>query len=116
MKIVVTGGTGKAGRWAVEHLRGAGADVLNVDWKHDGSDFGLCLVTDLTDPGQAFDALAGADINNLLREAAEIVALRYRSGVITAWAEGSGFATTRCAVEPVEEMGMDAVYLEGVKQ
>ncbi len=61
MKIVVTGGTGKAGRWAVEHLRGAGADVLNVDWKHDGSDFGLCLVTDLTDPGQAFDALAGAD-------------------------------------------------------
>jgi ubiquinone/menaquinone biosynthesis C-methylase UbiE len=49
-------------------------------------------------------------------EAAEIVALRYRSGDITAWAEGSGFATTRCAVEPVEEMGMDAVYLEGVKQ
>lgn len=61
MRIAVTGGTGKAGRWAVSHLRDAGHDVLNVDWKHDGSDHGLCLVTDLTDPGQAFEALAGAD-------------------------------------------------------
>ena len=61
MKIVVTGGTGKAGRWVVSHLREAGYDVLNVDWKHDGSDHGLCLVTDLSDPGQAFEALAGAE-------------------------------------------------------
>jgi nucleoside-diphosphate-sugar epimerase len=61
MKIVVTGGSGKAGRWAVKHLRDAGHDVLNVDWRHDGSAHGLCLVSDLSDPGQAFEALAGAD-------------------------------------------------------
>ncbi len=61
MKVVVTGGSGKAGRWVVRHLREAGNDVLNVDWTHDGSAHGLCLVTDLTDPGQAFDALAGAE-------------------------------------------------------
>lgn len=61
MRIIVTGGTGKAGRWVVPHLREAGFDVINVDWKHDGSGHGLCLVTDLTDPGQAYDALAGAD-------------------------------------------------------
>jgi nucleoside-diphosphate-sugar epimerase len=61
MRIVVTGGTGKAGRWVVEHLRGWGHDVLNVDWKHDGSTHGLCLVADLSDPGQAFEALAGAE-------------------------------------------------------
>ncbi len=60
MRIVVTGGSGKAGRWVVEHLRRAGQDVLNVDWTHDGSGHGLCLVTDLTDPGQCHDALAGA--------------------------------------------------------
>lgn len=60
MRIVVTGGSGKAGRWAVEHLRSAGYDVLNVDWKHDGTAHGLCLTADLTDPGQCFDALAGA--------------------------------------------------------
>ena len=61
MKIVVTGGSGKAGRWAVEHLRAGGHDVLNVDWKHDGSAHALCLTTDLTDPGQCFDALSGAE-------------------------------------------------------
>lgn len=61
MKIVVTGGTGKAGRWVVSHLREVGYEVLNVDWKHDGSAHGLCLTTDLTDPGQAFEALAGAE-------------------------------------------------------
>ena len=61
MKVVVTGGTGKAGRWAVKHLRASGHDVLNVDWTHDGGTHGSCLVTDLTDPGQCFDALAGAE-------------------------------------------------------
>jgi len=61
LRIVVTGGTGKAGRWAVKHLREAGYEVLNVDWTHDGSPHGQCLVADLTDPGQCFDALAGAE-------------------------------------------------------
>ena len=61
MRIVVTGGSGKAGRWVVERLRQAGHDVLNVDQRHDGSAHGLCLVADLADPGQAFEALAGAD-------------------------------------------------------
>jgi nucleoside-diphosphate-sugar epimerase len=61
MRIVVTGGSGKAGRWVVRHLREAGYDVLNVDWKHDASGHGLCLVADLTDPGQTYDALRGAE-------------------------------------------------------
>ena len=61
MRIVVTGGSGKAGRWVVERLRQAGHEVLNVDQRHDGSAHGLCLVADLADPGQAFEALAGAD-------------------------------------------------------
>jgi nucleoside-diphosphate-sugar epimerase len=61
MRIVVTGGTGKGGKWVVRELREAGHDVLNVDWRHDGSPHGQCLVADLTDLGQALDGLSGAE-------------------------------------------------------
>jgi len=61
MRVVVTGGSGKAGRWVVGDLRERGHDVLNVDVKHDGSAFGLCVLADLADPGQAIELTAGAD-------------------------------------------------------
>jgi nucleoside-diphosphate-sugar epimerase len=61
MRVVVTGGSGKAGRWVVRDLRDHGHDVLNVDVVHDGSEHGLCIVTDLTDLGQAHDVVRGAD-------------------------------------------------------
>ena len=61
MRIVVTGGSGKAGRWVVRDFRDRGHHVLNVDVVHDGSDFGLCVLADLADAGQARDVVAGAD-------------------------------------------------------
>jgi nucleoside-diphosphate-sugar epimerase len=61
MRIVVTGGSGKAGRWVVRDLREHGHDVLNVDVVHDGSAHGLCVLADLTDLGGAHDVLRGAD-------------------------------------------------------
>lgn len=61
MRVVVTGGSGKGGRWVVSDLREHGHDVLNVDLHHDGSAHGQCLVADLADYGQALDALSGAD-------------------------------------------------------
>jgi len=59
--VVVTGGSGKCGRWVVRMLRQAGYEVLNVDLVHDGGPHGQCLLADLTDAGQCYDALAGAD-------------------------------------------------------
>jgi nucleoside-diphosphate-sugar epimerase len=61
MRIVVTGGTGKGGKWVVRELREAGHDVLNVDARHDGSPHGECLVAELTDLGQTLDAMSGAE-------------------------------------------------------
>jgi hypothetical protein len=61
MRIVVTGGSGKAGRWLVEDLRARDHDVLNVDIKHDGSAHGLCVLADLSDLGQVYELVAGAD-------------------------------------------------------
>jgi nucleoside-diphosphate-sugar epimerase len=57
-RVVFTGGSGKAGRHAVPHLVKAGYAVLNVDMKAlDG--LGVpTLIADLTDSGQAFNALS----------------------------------------------------------
>jgi UDP-glucose 4-epimerase len=57
-RVVFTGGTGKAGRHAVPHLMAKGYIVNNVDLKpfdHPGVN---TLIADLTDSGQAFNALS----------------------------------------------------------
>jgi nucleoside-diphosphate-sugar epimerase len=61
MRIVVTGGSGKGGRWVVRDLRDHGHDVVNVDLVPDGAPNDLFLLTDLTDSGQVRDVLDGAD-------------------------------------------------------
>jgi nucleoside-diphosphate-sugar epimerase len=61
MRVVVTGGSGKGGRWVVKDLRAHGHDVLNADLVPDGSEHGLWTVADLTDLGQCQDILVGAD-------------------------------------------------------
>ena len=61
MRVVVTGGSGKGGRWVVRDLRDHGHDVVNVDLVPDGSANDLFLLTDLTESGQVQDVVRGAD-------------------------------------------------------
>ena len=61
MRIVVTGGSGKAGRWVVRDLRVHGHEVLSVDLLPDGSPHGEFVLVDLTDLGQCHETVAGAD-------------------------------------------------------
>jgi len=56
-RIVFTGGTGKAGRHAVAHLMAKGHRILNVDLKPLDLPGVNTLIADLTDSGQAFNAL-----------------------------------------------------------
>ena len=59
MRVVVTGGTGRAGEWVVRHVAEAGHEVVNFDLTS-RSELELpgefCRV-DLTDAGQVYDAL-----------------------------------------------------------
>lgn len=61
MKVVVTGGSGKAGRGVVQELAAAGHEVLVVDRVRPSQLPGGYLNADLADYGQVIDALAGAD-------------------------------------------------------
>jgi nucleoside-diphosphate-sugar epimerase len=56
-RIVFTGGSGKAGRHAAAHLAAHGCSVLNVDLKPLDQLGVPTLIADLTDSGQAFNAL-----------------------------------------------------------
>lgn len=59
--IVVTGGSGKAGRPVVRRLVEAGYRVLNVDLAPSPENVARFLRADLTEFGQVIDALKGAD-------------------------------------------------------
>lgn len=58
MRIFFTGGSGKAGRHAIEHLVGQGHQVTNGDLVPARIDGVPDLRIDLTDAGQVFDALS----------------------------------------------------------
>jgi nucleoside-diphosphate-sugar epimerase len=60
-RIVVTGGSGKAGRAVVRDLLEHGYEVLNVDLVPSRDPIAPLLKADITDLGQAFEALQGAD-------------------------------------------------------
>ena len=61
MRVVVTGGTGKAGRAVVSDLLAYGYEVLNVDLRRPAERTSAFLQADITDYGQTVAALHGAE-------------------------------------------------------
>jgi len=59
-RVIVTGGSGLAGKWVVEDLVAHGYEVLNVDRVPMSKGTARTLLTDLTDAGQVFNALASS--------------------------------------------------------
>ncbi len=62
--IIVTGGSGMAGKWVVKDLLEQGHQVLNLDRVPLPGSPARTLITDLTDAGQVFNALASTTVGN----------------------------------------------------
>jgi nucleoside-diphosphate-sugar epimerase len=60
-RIIVTGGSGKAGRAVIKDLVEHGYDVLNVDLLPPREQISPYIKVDLTEIGQVFEVLHGAD-------------------------------------------------------
>jgi len=57
-RIIVTGGSGKAGHWIVKHLVDEGYDVINVDTRRPAVALCRTIVADLTQLGQVVAAFS----------------------------------------------------------
>lgn len=59
MRVIVTGGTGRAGRWTVRALAEAGHEVVNLDRARPTEPLpGSFIQLDLTDAGEVYDVFA----------------------------------------------------------
>lgn len=59
-RVIVTGGSGLAGKWVVENLVEHGHEVMNLDRVPMPKRTARTLITDITDAGQVFNALASS--------------------------------------------------------
>ena len=60
-RIMFTGGSGKAGRYAIQYLVEQGHQVLNLDSVRLDNPKVRTLITDITDSGQVFNALTSCN-------------------------------------------------------
>lgn len=60
-KVVVTGGSGLLGREVIQEFLNHGYEVINADTKHPKEDLCRTAVADLTNLGEVYGVLAGAD-------------------------------------------------------
>jgi nucleoside-diphosphate-sugar epimerase len=63
-RVIVTGGSGKAGYWVIRHLVEEGYDVVNVDTRRPAIAQGRTIVADLTQLGQVVTAFSAHGTGN----------------------------------------------------
>lgn len=87
--------------FAIHHLDASGVREAIYEWYRVLAPGGQLLV-------------AAWEGNGLIDygDASDIVAVRYTSAKLSSMANDAGFEIARCAVDPVEDFPMDAVYLE----
>ncbi|MDD9271533.1 NAD-dependent epimerase/dehydratase family protein [Paenibacillus sp. GCM10023248] len=71
-RIIITGGSGKAGQWILKHFVDHGYDVINLDVKAPAEPICRTIITDLNDLGQVINALSPYSTGNR-KEVAGIV-------------------------------------------
>ncbi|MDF2964238.1 MAG: nucleoside-diphosphate-sugar epimerase [Paenibacillus sp.] len=57
-RVIVTGGSGKAGVWIIKHFIEQNYEVINLDWKLPEEPLCRTVIVDLNDLGQVHNALA----------------------------------------------------------
>ena len=62
--IIVTGGSGMAGKWVVKDLLDHGHRVMNLDRTVLKDSAARTVITDLTDAGQVFNALCSTTVRH----------------------------------------------------
>ncbi|MFZ5496240.1 MAG: NAD-dependent epimerase/dehydratase family protein [Verrucomicrobiota bacterium] len=63
-RIIVTGGSGKAGHWIIKHFLEHGYDVVNVDARRPAEPVCRTIVADLTDLGQVMTSFSPHNTGN----------------------------------------------------
>jgi nucleoside-diphosphate-sugar epimerase len=63
-RVIVTGGSGKAGLWIVSHFLEQGYDVINVDSRRPANPQCRTIVADLTDLGQVITSFSPHNTGN----------------------------------------------------
>lgn len=63
-RVLVTGGSGKAGHWIIQHFLESGYDVINVDNRRPATPLCRTIVADLTQLGQTVSAFSAHSTGN----------------------------------------------------
>lgn len=88
--------------FAVHHLGPEQVEIAVVEWRRVLQRGGQLVVA-------AWEGQGTIDYST----ESDVVALRYTKEELSGWVRQAGFGVDRCVVEPVAQIPMEAIYLDG---